>query len=621
MSGRAYSFRFKGNCYHAARCAVLACLLFQTSSLFASTLTLDRDSIQLGRFVEYLEDADGSLTIEQARLGALSWVKSQRDVLSFGYSASAYWVRVDLSQTGEQSASYLLEIAYPVLDHVDVYVIENDLQIAHYTMGDQQPYFQRPADHPNFLAPVVVHPDVITTVYLRILSSSAVQIPLMLYSDLKLVETNYNRGMIQALFYGAMLVMALYNLLIFLSIRDINYLYYVLVVLSVLTMLAGIEGLTFKYLWPNTFWLNDAALIVALSGTVVFSALLFRRFLDTPNTRPALDKIILLTAILPLFTMVGAFVFPYRPMVQITILLSVFGIAVGFWAAIVRWRDGLEAAKYLNLAWSFLLGAGFVFALNKFGFLPRNGFTENVVQIGAGMQALLLSFALAYRMNHERDLRERAEEESAAAQQALLDQQIRTNEELDRLVRLRAAELKKANERLKELGATDSLTGIHNRRAFEERFLVEFERAYRNQSPLAVLMIDLDHFKRINDRYGHLYGDLCLVRAAQAIKGSLCRPSDVVARYGGEEFIVMLPDTNLDGAALVGQTILGALARTVIDDGNYKVNLTASMGIAVCIPQDESDREELLKEADRNLYLAKENGRNRVEWQQWKPLR
>ncbi|GGD10378.1 sensor domain-containing diguanylate cyclase [Halopseudomonas salina] len=621
MSSHTGLFRLNSKYSHLVRRALLAFLFCHAFPVYADALSLTSDltRVQLGPYVDYMEDPSGTLTIDQARAPSSRWLNSDQDILNFGYSASAYWLRVGLTQAEALPETYLLEIAYPVLDHVEVYIFENGAQVAYHSMGDQQPYFQRPIDHTHFLVPIALHPTVMTSVYLRVLSTSAVQVPLNLTQELTMVEINYNQGMIKALYYGAMLIMAVYNLLVFFSIRDVNYLYYVLVVVSIMTLLGGIQGLTFKYLWPNTTELNDSILIVALSSLVIFSALLFRRFLDTPNTRPVLDRVMLLIAILPLFTMATAFYLPYRPLVQTTIVLAVVGIVAGFWAAIVRWRDGFEAAKYLNLAWTFVLAGGIVFAFNKLGILPRNLFTENVMQLATGMQALLLSFALAYRMNSERDLREKAEQESTAAQKALLDQQIKANEDLDRLVQHRAAELQEANERLEALGATDSLTLLLNRRAFEDRFLVEYERAYRNQSSLAVLMVDLDHFKHINDSYGHLFGDVCLTHAAQAIKNSLSRASDVVARYGGEEFIVMLPDTDTQGAASIGQAILDALACMIVDDGQYTVTLTASIGVAAHIPRSTSDRETLLKEADQHLYLAKGNGRNRVEWQPGAP--
>jgi diguanylate cyclase len=617
MSSHARSFCLKNRVYHLVCCAVLtllACLALPTSADTLS-LTSEQKRIQLGPYLDYIEDPSGNLPLDQVREPSSSWQNSEQDVPNFGYSASAYWLRAGFTQAQNQPQSYLLEVAYPVLDQIEVYVFDNGIQVANYSMGDHQPYLQRPVDHPHFLVPLVVRPTVATTVYLRVLSTSSVQVPLSLTQELTMVEVNYHQGMIQALYFGAMLVMAVYNLLIFFSIRDINYLFYVLVVVSIMTLLGGIQGLTFKYLWPNTPELNNPILIAALSGLVIFSALLFRRFLDTRNTRPILDKAILVLAVLGLFTMAMAFYLPYRSLNQVTIALAVGGIMMGFWTAIVRWRDGFEAAKYLNIAWSVVLAGGIIFAFNKLGLLPRNVFTENVMQIATGMQALLLSFALAYRMNSERDQREKAEQESAAAQSAFLNQQIKANEDLDLLVKHRAAELQQANEKLEALGATDSLTQLLNRRAFEERFLIEYERAYRNQSSLAVLMVDLDHFKQVNDSYGHLFGDVCLIHAAEILKGSLSRASDIVARYGGEEFIVMLPDTDVLGAASIGQAILGALTGMIVDDGSYSVTLTASIGVAAHIPQNTSDREELLKEADRYLYLAKGNGRNRVEWQ------
>ncbi|TVP55125.1 MAG: GGDEF domain-containing protein [Halomonadaceae bacterium] len=603
-------------------CAVLALTLSQVTTVFADTLALtpDQGSLQLGPYVEYLEDPEGTLTIDQVQHRSSGWVASQQDILSFGYTASAYWVRFRLTQDGARALSYLLEIAYPVLDHVHVHVFEEAVQVAEFTMGDQLPYGKRPIDNPNFLVPLTVQPSATTTLYVRVQSSSAVQVPLTLYQDLSLVEAHYNRGVVQALFYGAMLAMAIYNLLVFFSIRAASYLYYVMVVVSVSVLLGGIEGLTFKYLWPNSTWLNDSTLIVGLSGIVTFSALFFRDFLAIPQTRPVLGKVLLTFAILTAFTAAGAFLLPYRPMMLMTILLAVGAIMTGFWAGIVRWRDGFYAARYLNIAWSCVLVAGLLFALNKLGIVPRNWFTEHVMQIGTGLQALLLSFALAHRITYERDMREQAQQASAAAQEELLEQQIRTNEDLDRMVRQRTEELEQANGKLKEIGATDGLTNLLNRRAFEERFQTEYARAYRDKHPLAILMIDLDHFKSINDNYGHPFGDLCLVKAAGVFKANIRRPPDLSARYGGEEFILMLPNTDVDGAVCVAQAILDSLAQTEIKDENHCVTISASIGVAVCIPGDQSDRETLLKEADQSLYVAKKNGRNRVEWQPREPV-
>ncbi|MAL96986.1 MAG: hypothetical protein CL583_00905 [Alteromonadaceae bacterium] len=595
--------------------AMLASVIAQGET---QVLSPDQNQLQLGPSVEYLEDPKGTLSIDTISSQASGWQPSAQDVLSFGYTASAYWVRFSLKRQSNDDARtrpYVLEIAYPVLDEVDVYVFQGEGPAIHYAMGDQLPYAQRPIDHPNFAIPLEVSPSGVTRVYLRVQSSSSTQIPLTLYQNQKLVEKSYETAVSQALFYGAMLVMVFYNLLIFISIRDVSYLHYVMMVLSMTALLAGMEGLSFKYLWPEVTGINDPLLVISLAGVVSFSGLFFRSFLTLPHARPRLSRVALFFAFAPAVTAVAALFLPYRPMMLITLLLAMTGILAGAWIGFLRWRDGFHGARLFNIAWSCLLVAGFLLAVNKLGLVPRDWFSEHIAQLGAGAQAILLSFAMAHRMTYERRMREQAQQESVAAQQQMLNNQIRANEDLDRIVRERTEELEKTNAKLKEISATDGLTNLLNRRAFEEAFLTEYKRAYRDKSSLAVLMIDLDHFKLINDQHGHPFGDLCLIRTAEVIRDNLRRPSDIAARYGGEEFILLLPNTDTQGAVCVAKNILESLSQTLMDDGERRLTITASIGVAARVPQDQVSRETLLKGADQNLYAAKESGRNRVEWQ------
>lgn len=598
----------------------LALLLFFIPTLAAPDvihLIPDTSELGLGRQLEYLEDPQGSLTIESLLRGeqASAWRQSNQDILSFGYTGSTYWIRFNITTEAHTPRDYLLEVAYPVLDYLDVFIFRDGQQVQHYAMGDRQPFHQRPIDHLNFLFPVEIIPDSVTQVYLRVQSSSSLQVPIRLWQSHTLIEHVFNVTTGQSLFYGAMLVMAIYNLLIFLAIRDISYFYCVMYILCMTLLLAGIQGLTFKYLWPNTLWLNDTSLILALSGMVFFPSLFFRSFLAIPQTRPVLGKILAGLACLAVLTAIGAFLFSYRTMMVTTMIIAMMAILVGFWAGIVRWLDGYHAAKYLNLAWIAMLSAGLILAFNKLGLLPRTWLTEHMAQIGATLEVILLSFALAHRISHERHMRELAQQESALAQQKLLEHQIRANEDLDRIVRQRTEELEKANAKLKEISATDGLTGLLNRRAFEELFQIEYQRAYREKAPLSIIMVDLDHFKQINDQYGHPFGDLCLIKAAELIRSNIRRPPDAAARYGGEEFILLLPKTDLQGALCVARNILKAFNGAKVQDGDLCLTVTASLGVASHIPDAHTSREALLREADMNLYQAKGNGRNRVEWQ------
>ena len=123
-------------------------------------------------------------------------------------------------------------------------------------------------------------------------------------------------------------------------------------------------------------------------------------------------------------------------------------------------------------------------------------------------------------------------------------------------------------------------------------------------------MIDLDHFKRLNDQYGHLFGDECLKQAAQAIQNEVARPADCVSRYGGEEFIVLLPNTNAKGAYNIGKRMLKAVSDLSFDVDGERVQITCSIGSATTIPDFKQERSNLIKDADTALYYSKENGRN-----------
>jgi len=188
-----------------------------------------------------------------------------------------------------------------------------------------------------------------------------------------------------------------------------------------------------------------------------------------------------------------------------------------------------------------------------------------------------------------------------------------------------AEELHDANVQLTMLASLDGLTGIANRRAFDDRFAQEWNRATRGASPLALAIIDIDHFKQFNDRYGHHAGDHALVSVAQALAGGMHRAADLVARFGGEEFVVLLPHTDLEGAAHLAEQLRLAVAGLAIQhqDSRWSV-VTVSIGVAACVPAAPSaatppvpaaaeDRFLLLTAADRALYQAKMAGRNCVE--------
>ncbi len=184
-------------------------------------------------------------------------------------------------------------------------------------------------------------------------------------------------------------------------------------------------------------------------------------------------------------------------------------------------------------------------------------------------------------------------------------------DQLDELVAQRTAELEATHAELERLALTDPLTGISNRRHLMVRLDEELRRACRYDQPLAVLLLDLDHFKDINDTHGHLVGDEMLRRAAGAATANL-RDCDVKGRFGGEEFLFVLPHTDAEGAQICAERLRAQLAAERLEVGGHSLGVTCSIGIATALSADVHDPNVLINAADRALYEAKRCGRNQV---------
>lgn len=187
-------------------------------------------------------------------------------------------------------------------------------------------------------------------------------------------------------------------------------------------------------------------------------------------------------------------------------------------------------------------------------------------------------------------------------------------DEAYRALRESQRQLTEANLELQRLMNLDGLTGLNNRRRFDEYLQAEWRRAARERAPLSLLLVDVDHFKRYNDRYGHLGGDEALKRVAAAIQGSCHRPADLAARFGGEEFAVILPETPSQGAKQLAETIHKRVAAFEGPAGGASVesHLTVSIGVATATPHPDSSALEFIMRADQALYEAKKAGRNRT---------
>jgi len=605
-------------------------------------------SYSLNDHVEYIIDVEGELSSEQLLLPNKNWHVHNKETLSFGYSSSVYWFRFYVTNSSVEDVSHLLEIAYPVLDDIKMFVYnENRQLVEQFHLGDKIPFSQRDIQHRNFVVPLASSQKQTQMWLIRIQTSSAMQLPMTIWPERDFFIKDQSRLMGLGLYYGIMLIMALYNLFVFFSVRENNYLYYVFYVASMAGFLASLQGLSFQYIWPAATSWNDSAIIVMLSGVVFFTSIFTRNFMALADHNKILNNLFGLVIFASAITALSVNFIPYYVLIKALIGLAVMAISLVIYTGILRWSQGFNAARYFTIAWSSMLLGGVILALNKFNIVPRNGFTENAVQLGSAIEIILLSFALADRLNQEkrdryeaqiqalnleriagsaqaealeqeryaRSAQEKAlvhEREAREAQDRALEIQRKANETLEDKVKERTNELECVNHKLAELSTTDALTGIRNRRYFDQMLEREFNRARREREQLSILMLDIDYFKRINDEYGHQVGDDVLRQVAKILRKVVHRTTDLIARYGGEEFSMILPNTDVAGAYLVAEKIRKEIADQQLSAEGHSFSMTVSLGLMGDAPQRGDSADYWLKEADDALYKAKESGRNKV---------
>lgn len=554
----------------------------------------------------WLVDPGGELTLEQVRSDPVApqWRSlPPRQVLNLGFTDDAIWLRIRIAPA---EPNRVLEIAYPLLDNLTIHWFAGDQLLQTHETGDQRPFSSRPVYHRNFIF-VVPRADTQVTAYIRVRTSGALQLPFSLRASERFLANDQATYGIQLLFAGFMIALVLYNTLVLLVVRHIAYLWYVLGVTCILLTQMSLHGLTFQWLWPGWPQINNLAVISLISLSVMFTALFSDAFLSAWKFSRGAAIYIRLVALLGFLSLVGGFFLPYDFSIQ-TVAVLVFVLTPPMlFAGLWLWRRGQVLAKFYLLAWTPLLVGHFLFAMSKLAVLPRTVWLEYAPEFGAALEGLLLSFALAYRINLERQRRIRAQNDALDIQQA-------ANQTLEKRVADRTAELSVANERLRTLSVTDGLTGVSNRRRFDEALLAEWRRATRQRQSLALIILDIDHFKRVNDTYGHPCGDACLVQVAEICRARFRREGDVVARYGGEEFAMLLPDTDEAGAIQLAEEIRLAIGRHRVNCQGVAgaIGLTASLGVAVRLPGGEDDPDLLVRTADEALYEAKAAGRNRT---------
>ncbi|MGD9582255.1 MAG: diguanylate cyclase [Lysobacterales bacterium] len=572
----------------------------------------DRHSAEPIGSMRVLVDLHGQLSASQA-LDAFAAQRGQsieRWPPTFGFADGVHWFHFHVRNQDHPDPRWLLVIDYSLLDYLDLYVGNGRGVMQHQAGGDRLGFSARRFPHRHFNFALDLPPGQDREILLRVSTVSSVQVPLRLETERHFLASGQTSQIELGIYYGLLLGLFAYNLLLFLSTRDRSFLYYVLYVGLFGLGQFNLNGLSFQYLWPGSPEWDDLILILIIPATLLAILLFTRRFLELKKRSPwallAINALIVGQALM----LLSAPFFGYRLAIRIE-TASVFLVAiVAIASSLAAWRSKLGAAKYYLLAWSFMLAGIVVYASVSFGLLPKNFFTEYGILIGSAAEMLLLSFALAYRINELRREHEALQHEYAVRLEVRVDE--RTTELNQALT-----ELQGANRRLREYSQRDGLTGVHNRYFLDETLERGLRVATERGEAFSLLMVDIDHFKPINDNFGHLVGDSCLVSVAAKLKSCIREADDFVARFGGEEFAILLPGADLAAAAARAERIRAGIAAMTIEAGERRIHLTVSIGV-VCLPPGASGKSrELLHCADQALYRAKDSGRNRVVLFDW----
>ncbi len=402
----------------------------------------------IGRQVEFIEDKDKQLTLDDVRSPSAVWQASTEDNFNFGFTSSAYWFRFTVNNTTTRTISWYLEIDYPILDLIDVYVPQQDGRFVIKKTGDHRPFDSRDLDYRNYLFSLQEPPGT-QTYYVRIESTSSMNFPFIMWSQKASLDKIFNELTVLWIFYGLMLIMILYNLFIYVSVRQRGYLDLVMFITSFVLMQLTINGFAFQHLWPNSNWWANNCLPFFICATTFWIAQSYRSYVESKKHFPKLNK----TAIIFLFVLGAWGLFSLFGFYRISLIVScLLAISVcmsvlifSIFAAVRGSRPGL----FMALSFSFFLLGASVYAAKTLGALPLTFVTNWGMQIGSSVLVVLLSLGLADRINSMRKNLQVLNEDLSQKK----DELTHLNENLEEKVTQRTQELQTAMDKMEVMNS------------------------------------------------------------------------------------------------------------------------------------------------------------------------
>jgi two-component system, sensor histidine kinase LadS len=398
-------------------------------SVDSSPVSIDPDtkSYNLSSDIFIFVDPDKQFTEEEILSGKHDdrFFKSDKKVPNFGINDSDFWVQFELKNLHSIPIDRILEFNYPLIDYINFYFQINSKDWKFIKTGDMTPFASRFVAHQNFLFPIHLEPKESIKIYMLIQSKGSVQIPMILWEQKAFIEDNHTKQILLGIYYGALFVMIIYNLFLFISIGDKSYFYYVIYILGFLGFQSSYNGYFFQFILPNSPILANYFMPFSIGFTLFFASQFTRSFLHTDTFAPRFDKLILGVMGLEFFVMILSPVLDYKTIVTIGTASTIpFAISI-FIATFISLKNSYRPARYFALAWGvFLLGMSLL-SLKQFGLLPANLITNYSIQLGSVIEVTLLSLGLGDRINlliHEKKLAELEKLKSSQASKSIQDE-------------------------------------------------------------------------------------------------------------------------------------------------------------------------------------------------------
>lgn len=373
----------------------------------------DRGEAKTSAYIRYWVEARGAasdaLTVDTLPIDSPGWRTLKAPYLNAGFRTEIYWLALPLQNSSKRPVSFILDVGYGLLDSLELTLVHEETGAQQrFTAGDKRPYTERSVDYPNFAFPLQLEPQATYQVYLRVDTTSSMQVPVNLWDPVQFAEVRYKEALFFGVLIGMILIMAVYNLFLFVALRDLSYLYFSFCLTGYVLVEMVLSSTAFAYLWPESVIWNDNALVVssnlALAGLAMFAI----QFLNMRAAAPRGWRLLMIQCAFCVVLALLAFTLPYQRMIMLTAVNVVAVPMTGYIIGIILWKRGFIAARYFSIAFTCFVGSSTIFVLSKFGILPRNFFTEYSIHVGAVSVVALLSFALADRVN-----REKVEKESA----------------------------------------------------------------------------------------------------------------------------------------------------------------------------------------------------------------